>query len=1297
MEKKDDRVRFRTLPGIGFSQVILASSFILVACLADPQYSTTATSLPRYLRLDSENRIPFQAQEGKDDPVYVLSRSERAVSKEIGKGRKHNYQINVAAGSFLKVVVEQRGVDVALRLFGPDGKQIEEVDSPNGTEGPESFAVVTDRAGVYRIEVQSLDEQAPAGKYEIKVAELKPAGQMEREIARADSLHRKAVGLEVSGNYGEASKLAEEALAVMEKLYQRDAPELSDYLLHLGQLCKTRADLKKAEGLFRQALAAREKQFGKDHPLVANVLDELGNIDRAKGDLVSADQLYRRALGIREKTFEAENPETALSLNYVAEISRERGDYTAAEPLYKRSLKIFETTLGRDNPDITLVLNNYAELCRARADYARAESFFKRSLDIYEKAFGKEHPNVALALKNLGTLYVQKADFNTAEPLLQRALKLYEKTLGPEHPDAITTSNNLAKLYHDKGNYREAETIYRRNLKIREGRLGKEHTLVAGALNNLAALYGELGDYTQAEAMYQRALSIRRKLLGNEHPDVAVVQSNLATLYSKKGNYQKAEEFYLAALATREKTPGPQHPDFAASLNGLAMLRAGMGDAGVAERMIRRALSIQEVAFGPEHPDVALTLGKLANLYYSANRFSRSEPLYQRALNINKKYFGSEHPSIGRLLNNMGNLYRDLGRFDASAETYRQALQIQEKSLGPDHPSVALVLSDFASLYQVQGRPAKAAELLRRSLEINEISLRRNLSAGSDRQKLAYLSTFRTNLNRILALDAQMKSPDPQIRDLAFSALLKFKGRGLDEIVDTLSLLRRNLGGDEQRLLDQLLSVRAQLSALTLRELDQINPLIYRQQLKELSEQMEKVESEISARSAAYRTTAAAITPERILEALPSGAALVEFAQYQPQGESPRKRPAPRYAAYILTSSDGPHRVDLGEATVIDLMVGLTRKAWRDKRRKDVSTLARSLDERVMRPIRRVIGTNRAMLISPDGSLNLVPFAALVNERGQYLVSRYSFTYLTSGRDLLRLRTKHTGSGEAVIFADPDFGDESGATAAPGGRDLKPVYGAKPAASPAGDKYKIYFGKLPGTAAEAKALGDLIPDAKLFTGKDATEAELKKVFEPRILHIATHGFFLGTPDALTRTKSAVYEPLLSRVLNLRGGRLRDLKPAISGASAERERVDNPLLRSGLALAGANTRKGGDDDGILTALEAAGLNLQGTRLVALSACDTGVGRVESWEGVYGLRRALILAGSESQVISLWSVSDAATKDLMVDYYKRLMRGEGRGDALRGVQLQMLRGRRQKHPYYWAGFIQSGEWGTLDAGR
>jgi CHAT domain-containing protein len=314
-----------------------------------------------------------------------------------------------------------------------------------------------------------------------------------------------------------------------------------------------------------------------------------------------------------------------------------------------------------------------------------------------------------------------------------------------------------------------------------------------------------------------------------------------------------------------------------------------------------------------------------------------------------------------------------------------------------------------------------------------------------------------------------------------------------------------------------------------------------------------------------------------------------------------------------------------------------------------------------MAPLRPLLGNADRLLLSPDGELNLIPFEALADEKNNYLIRRYSFTYLTSGRDLLRFQVKSQSRQGPVVMADPDF-DSSGVASAAGTR------GGENRRS--GDFATLKYGKLSGTKAEAEAIEEILPkNLKLLLGSAATETALKEVKAPSILHIATHGFFLPAQE-------------LQVIGEFTGDPFRKLERQMVS-------VENPLLRSGLALAGFNVRRSGSEDGVLTALEVAGMNLWGTKLVVLSACETGIGEARNGDGVYGLRRALVIAGSQSQIMSLWKVGDDATKELMVEYYKRLKRGEGRHAALRNVQLAMLGSENRQHPYYWASFIPSGE--------
>lgn len=226
---------------------------------------------------------------------------------------------------------------------------------------------------------------------------------------------------------------------------------------------------------------------------------------------------------------------------------------------------------------------------------------------------------------------------------------------------------------------------------------------------------------------------------------------------------------------------------------------------------------------------------------------------------------------------------------------------------------------------------------------------------------------------------------------------------------------------------------------------------------------------------------------------------------------------------------------------------------------------------------------------------------------------------------------------------------------------------------------KLEFYALPGTAAEAEAIAPLFPDATVLTGNQATENTLKAVDAPRILHIATHGFFFDDVRLAPNSNS------------LASSSFSNITPQSSRTTPL---VENPLLRSGLVLAGFNNRKSGAEDGVLTALEAANLDLKGTQLVVLSACDTGLGDIANGEGVYGLRRSFAIAGAESQLMSLWRVSDEGTQVLMARYYEKLKQGMGRSEALRAVQLELLDDPNYNHPYYWASFILAGDWKPLE---
>jgi CHAT domain-containing protein/Tfp pilus assembly protein PilF len=966
--------------------------------------------------------------------------------------------------------------------------------------------------------------------------------------------------------------------------------------------------------------------------------------------------------------------EEAKRLNAEARQLYAQGKYAEALALSERALTLREKALGPDHPDVATSLHNLALLHRVKGDYGRAEPFAQRALAAREKALGPDHPDVAASLHNLAALYHEKGDYRRTEPLMQRALVICEKVLGAEHTEVAQSLKNLALLYRDKGDYRRAEPFAQRALAVNEKALGPDHPVVAASLNTLAELYHAKGDYGRAEPLTQRGLAIREKALGPDHPDLVPSLNTLALLYEARGDYDRTEPLYQRALTIMEKALGPDHPHVVKPLNNLAGLYAAKGDAGQAERLYQRALTIMEKALDPDHPDVATTLNNLAQLYLAKGDEGRAEPLCQRALAIREKALGPDHPHVAQSLSSLAELYSGKGDYGRAEPLYRRALTMLEKALGVEHPTVATVLNNLAWLYAAQGRKAEAVKAAQGGADIRDREAAAVLATGSEEQKRLYMATFVGETSAVLSLHVQHASADPTAARLALTVLLRRKGRVLDAMANSFAALRRTLAPDDQRLLDQLASVYTQLATQVSRGVGTATLEQYRANLIALEQERQKLEAELSQRSAAFRVQQRLVMLSDVQTALPEGAALVEIALYKPMDLRAARRidrwGPPRYVAYVVRRKGEPAFADLGEAAAIDAAVDKLRRALGDPNlTHDPKPAARALDALLMQPLRALLGDSRWVFVSPDGPLSLVPVGALVDEQGHYLVERYLFSTLTSGRDLLRFQAERAAARQPpLVLANAAFDDTSA-----------PAVVAGPEATHRGVRsidMDMKVLPLASTSDEARAIAQLFPEARVLQGAEATEGAVKAAHAPRLLHLATHGFFL--PE----------RPLPKALLAEPG---RELTPVEVAAIAQRE---NPLLRSGIALAGFNRRQSGADDGVLTALEVAGLDLYGTQLVVLSACETGLGEAVTGEGVYGLRRALSMAGTETQVMSLWPVDTGRTRELMLAYYQRLQAGGGRSEAMREVQLAMLADPATTHPNLWASFVVAGDWRTLE---
>jgi CHAT domain-containing protein/Tfp pilus assembly protein PilF len=1067
-------------------------------------------------------------------------------------------------------------------------------------------------------------------------------------LDEAEHLDRQVETLDRAGRWREAISPAQRSLMLRERALGPRHLAVAASLTRLAALHRARAAYGEAEPLLRRALEIAESAPAQSE--LAATLSELGLLHLDRAELASAEPVLARALDLREKALGPAHVEVAAASHNMAELRRVQGAFDKAAPLYARALEIREQALGPTHPDVAATLNGIACLHRDQGEYDKAEPLYRRALEIREQALGPAHPALARTLDDHGQLHRLLGAFDKAEALHARALQIGEAALGPMHPAVARSLSDLGNVHWYRGRFAKAEELHARALDIREKALGPTHGDVARSLNNLALVVQDRGQLGKAEALSRRALEIIEKTLGPMHPNVATVLANLSAVHWSQGAYADCERLLLRALDIVEKALGPMHGDVGQVLQNLAILYQVRGDFAKAESTLMRARDIGEKALGPDHLEVAQVLGNLAWVYRNQHMHRKAEPLLVRAVQIHENTVGPAHPVTAAWLEDLAAVYRDQGAYDKAAPLVHRALDTYEKALGPMHPDTANGLHAVARLHWVQGAYEKVVPLLARATEIREAQLRVELPRLPEPRKRAVMTLLENETETVTSLHAHALPRSARALELALTTTLRRKGRVLDSLVDNEAALRAHLTPELHQQLDQLDRARSELVAQLYTPHDATDASA----VSSIRARIDGLEAKLSAASAVFRAQSEPVTVAKVQAAVPPGAALVELVRYHRYDpKHVRSKLEERYIAYVVTR-ERLQWVALGEAAPIDAEADAVLAAMGDRAPAATARAAlRRLDARVLAPLRAHLAGVSHLIVAPDGKLNLVPFEALVDERMRPALDRYLINYVTTGRDLLRFAAPPPRS-PSVLVASPDYG---------------------PLPSPPS---KVAFAPLTAALAEAADLEKYFR-APALTGDKATKTALKELTGPAMLHIATHGFY-----AVSGGVKPIPTP---------GNPSREMFAGPGALLPPPPRPDDPadgLDRAGLAMAGANR----GPDGIVTAREIAGFDWWGTQLVVLSACETGVGAVPSGEGVYGMRRALVLAGTASQVVSLWAVDDAATRVLMRDYYAELARGSGRAEALRAAKRRMMHDPRYAHPHYWAAFIPAGDWRPLD---
>jgi CHAT domain-containing protein len=968
------------------------------------------------------------------------------------------------------------------------------------------------------------------------------------------------------------------------------------------------------------------------------------------------------------------------------------GKFAEAEKLARERLAAVERESGPESVEAANVLDLLSEAMRQGGKGGQAEvgEICERAVRIKGKELGKDDPGYAASLYQLGCWHYVNVRYRDALPLLEQSLKIREATLGPSHPDVAASLYVMGAIQTDTGDHAAAKLLVERALKIRRS-IDPGSPGVAECLNGLATILVRMGDYADAEPLYRNALAIWEAAWGPTHMKVGTAWNNYSALLYATGDYEGSLISKERALKIRIQALGPDHELVAYTRGNMGMTLAALGRKSDARREYRRAIAIQERRFGNGSAEVGWTLKRLGDTYLAPGEYEQGIPLLKRALSNLESGEGPDHPDVAEAMASLGAARTALGDTAAGNPLNRSALEILGNRLGDQHPEVAFTLTQHAGALMVAGDYGPALEEALRGEEVSREHLRLTCRTMPERAALAYASARPAGGRLALSILGHLSNPDPGTIARAWDSLIRSRTLVLDEMALRMRMASEAKDPETKRAVENLSAARRHLAHLLVEDPGDAAGSEYRAALKKARENNENAERELAMKNTAFSRDRerARIGLRDVASALPAGAALVAYAA---TGEGRARS----YVAFVARSgTDDASFTPIGSGAKVETCVARWLAAVNAAGRKpsqgrpDPSrATGDSLAALVWSPVAsKMEGVSRLYIVG-DGAILLVNFDALPVGRSRYLVEQGPVLhYLNSERDLVGLPAGKSSGKGLLALGDPAFDRRVSKTAIARSRGAsRDTDHSDRNAWDCGDFRSVQFTKLPSSGVEAREVAGIWGDAAhsiVLTGAAASERAFKADAPGHlVLHLATHGFFLG---------------------GICGG-LGDATRGI-GATAPltdrpppKQRGTNPIQLSGLALAGANERASAgpdDEDGILTAEEIASLDLAGTDWAVLSACDTGQGRIQVGEGVLGLRRAFQAAGARTVIMSLWSVDDESTRLWMKALYESRVRKKlDTADAVRQADLHVLRARRAQalstDPFYWAAFVATGDW-------
>jgi CHAT domain-containing protein/tetratricopeptide (TPR) repeat protein len=1102
--------------------------------------------------------------------------------------------------------------------------------------------------------------------------------------------------------------------------------------------------------LMEATVKSARRAFATDHPAVAAAVHGLG-VAYAGGMRYDESEACEREALKFARAHPAETGTLRLSaLNSLVEVLLKKANYKEALPLCEESVKGVEEALGPDDWRTNVARDTMAKVYLSAKRPADAIPVARVALKYAVARFKADNPETISFRHTLSMALLTDGRYPEAERLFKESLAIAEKRLNPTHELTIATLNGLAAVCQQTDRNEEAAAYLARasGRPVADGGAGDtasrpaDDTSDPDIVNNRASMLMLAGQFPEAEREFHRALELKTKRFGPDHPETSKILANFATLYTRWAKFADAERYARKSLAAVTINPGPGTVAEAKGQMTLAMIYLATGRYHDAEPLLKASHTTLN-RLDPGHPDTLFALNNLAGVYWATKRYGEAALHCETALAVIRERIPGDSSYAAVLLMNIGQSYLPLGKLDQAEDRLGQAVAMFQKSgrlsadsaaadnalgslyllrgktrkadilyrrsahtyeqvYGPDHPDTMLALDNLATFLASQSDLGAAADLFDRTRKLRRSFLARTLPALSDDDQFSLIEIGETFSRDGAFSFALQHRTEPGLSARSAEWALNSKAVALRAQAERAVLSRDATNPEAARLLAQLDTIRARLAmADPSLGISSSESNVPGTAYIELVEQEQEISRQLGLALNNPSTDMAWAKLAAVRHALPADAVLVEFLRVRvfefASEVSKMGWRSPRYAAWVIHPSGSAEvsLIDLGPASVIDAELSAAlrtvqvdpcgikgSRAEPESEREAMAALKR-LSDVLLAPLRAQLDPARRWVLSPDSALWLVPWAALPVADGRYAVEDHLIFLTASGHDVLDSTSPAT-SAKPAILADPDYDlsvDKVMAKAHELSRVRSTTRGVR--FSPGRSRALLApttVDRLAGFRDEAEAVAPLMKeysglDPDVFLDSAASETVFKCLHGPRALLISTHGFFESGPEV---TGDA--HPLSP-------GRAR--RPA-----APAGRAASPLLRCGLALAGFNASHGSDglDDGLLTGLEVVGVDLRGTEIVVLSACETGLGEVRSGEGVAGLRQSFQLAGARGVVASLWKVQDKETYELIAMFFQGMAHRNSSATALRQAQLALIADRRGRigaaHPYFWAAFSLTG---------